>query len=160
MTEKMNKPLDIVTPFKMYSPTNLDISGSFSTPGRKLGVEGDGSSPCLLPKVVQGAEEEPPKSENLIDKIDRMEAEIFKGRALPKLASINDRMDRMEAQTLKEQEQKRKEYRKEQEQYRKEQEQKRKEWDDKDAQALQLYNMIINLQSRFNALSHSVLPGV
>ena len=149
MTEKMKKPSDVVTPSKMYSPTKLERSSSFSTPGRKLGVEGDGSSPCLLPKVLQGAGEEPPKSEYLIDKIDRMEAEIFKGRALPKLASIEDRMDRMEAQTLNEREQYRKEqeqqYHKEQEQYRKEQEQKRKEWDDKDAQALQLYNMIINL---------------
>ena len=65
MSENNNMPLDVVTPSNLAINGNIDLSGSFSTPGRNLGAEGDGSSPCLLAKVVQGADEESPKSEYL-----------------------------------------------------------------------------------------------
>jgi hypothetical protein len=62
----------------------------------------------------------------------------------------------MEAQVLKEREQ----YRMEREQIRKEREQNLKEWADKEAQSLQITNMIMSLKSRFDALYSPVLPGV
>jgi hypothetical protein len=40
--------------------SQIDISGSILSPGRNLGMKGDGSSPCLLPKVVHGDEKELP----------------------------------------------------------------------------------------------------
>ena len=54
----MNKLLNVITPFNVSSIENIVSSGSYSTPGSKLGEEGDEPSQSLLPKkVLHGTEE-------------------------------------------------------------------------------------------------------